>query len=295
MTGTMQFKKGVRVRHLTKSEWGIGQILEDANTETIRLFFEHGGEKTLQAVAAEKLRVVTGSEATSLHLDNMYLPASGKSRPMVTMEQAKLRLLEVFPGGLHGEKMQQRERGYKDELAKFAVETYAGPRLNQLMQVGQYAKVVELAYSLVKHRENNFPSPFEKVAFGNGIKTNTRAHQFAKSFCAWVLPEQPTQQAFEAFAIELEHLNCAKWPILTAYRFLMHPQIDVLIKPTNLANAAEVVRFEINYRSELNWLTYFSVMEFYKHVRKGIADLDPQDNIDVQNFIWCIDPDQYPL
>ena len=56
---------------------------------------------------------------------------------------------------------------------------------------------------------------------------------------------------------------------------------------TNLANAAEVARFEINYRSELHWLTYFSVMQFYKHVRDNIAEPDPVDNIEVQNFIWC--------
>ena len=295
MTGSMQLKKGVRVRHLTKPEWGIGQVLEDANTETIHLFFEHGGEKTFQATAAEKLQVVTGSEATSIHLDNMYLPGPGKSRPMLTMAQAKLRLLELFPGGLHGEKMQQTERSYKVELAKFAADTYARSRLDQLMQAGQYTQIVELAYALIKNSRNNFPSPFEKLAFGNGIKTHARAQEFAKSFCDWVLPEQPTQKAFEAFAAELDHLNCAKWPILTSYRFLLHPATDVLIKPTNLANAAEVARFEINYRSELNWLTYYSVMQFYKHVRDNIAELDPVDNIGVQNFIWCIDPEQYPL
>jgi hypothetical protein len=41
---------------------------------------------------------------------------------------------------------------------------------------------------------------------------------------------------------------------MTAYRFLLHPQVDALIKPSNLANAAEVARFEINYRPQLNWL-----------------------------------------
>ena len=86
-------------------------------------------------------------------------------------------------------------------------------------------------------------------------------------------------------------MGCAKWPLLTAYRFLLHPEVDVLIKPTNLANAAEVARFEINYRPELNWLTYSTVTEFYGYVKQQIADLQPRDMIDVQNFIWCIDPE----
>jgi len=294
MTQDSQFKKGVRVLHTNKKEWGIGQILEDSNSESIHVFFEVSGEKTLQAVAADKLKVIVGVDAESLLLDNIYLPGPGKSRPMVTMAQAKLRLQELFPGGLHGEKMLQNERNYKDALCHFATQIYGRRSLEDLLQNCKYTEIVELVYSLVKHSGNNFPSLFEKIAFGNGLKAHTRSREFAEAFCAWVLPEQPTQSAFEAFAGELGYIGSAKWPILTAFRFLLHPQTDVLIKPTNLANAAEVARFEINYRSELNWLTYFSVMQFYKHVRQAIADLNPKDNIDVQNFIWCIDPDQYP-
>ena len=294
MTQVSQFKKGVRILHTNKMEWGIGQVLEDSNNESIHVFFEVPGEKTLQAAAADKLKVIVGVDAESLLLDNIYLPGPGKSRPMVTMAQAKLRLQELFPGGLHGEKMLQNERNYKDALCHFANEMFGRKSLEDLLQTCKYAEIVELAYSLVKHSGNNFPSLFEKVAFGNGLKAHTRSREFAEAFCAWTLPEQPTQSAFEGFAGELGHIGIAKWPIVTAYRFLLHPQTDVLIKPTNLGNAAEVARFEINYRSELNWLTYYSVMQFYQHIRNAIADLNPRDNIDVQNFIWCIDPDQYP-
>lgn len=286
--------KGSRVRHINKPEWGVGQLLEDANSAGLRIFFEGAGEKTLQSEAISKLTRVTGTDAHSIHLDNLYLPGPGKSRPMMTMEQAKLKLQELFPGGLHGEKMKHHERDYKDALCAMAADWYDAATLQQLMQAGQYAEVVERAHRLVKHSTNNFPSQFEKMAFGNGIKAHTRQREFAEAFCAWVLPEEATQPAFEAFSKELDHLGCAKWPILTAYRFLLHPQTDVLIKPENLRNAAEVARFEINYRSELNWLTYYSVTRFYKYVREKIADLDPKDNIDAQNFIWCIDPDQYP-
>ena len=32
-------------------------------------------------------------------------------------------------------------------------------------------------------------------------------------------------------------------------------------------------------------------MTFYGYVKQQIADLQPRDMIDVQNFIWCIDPE----
>lgn len=288
------WKKGARVCHSNKPEWGTGQLLEDANTQHLHVFFEGAGEKFLAASPASNLRVVTGDEAHSTLLDNLYLPGPGQSRPMVTMTQAKMRFQEIFPGGLHGDRMRREERHYKDAMRLLVMDWYSPTTLETLMQSGQYANVVELAYRLVKHSGNNFPASFEKMAFSNGFKAHTRPREFAEAFCAWVFPDKPEQAAFESFARELDHLGCAKWPILTAYRFLLHPQTDVLIKPENLRNAAALARFEINYRPELNWSTYETVMKFYDHVRREIVDLDPQDNIDVQNFIWCIDEKQYP-
>lgn len=283
-------KKGSRVRHATKTDWGIGQLLEDANSQNFHIFFEGAGEKFLAATAADKLIWVSGGEAQSALLDNLYLPV-GKSRPMHTITGAKARLLEIYPGGLHGSKMKEQERAYKDRLSALVREWYAAERLQSALTEGRCAEVVQLAHQLVKCRENNLPATFEKMAFANAVKDHARPKEFAEAFCAWVLPERPSQEAFDAFARELEHMACAKWPLLTAYRFLLHPEVDVLIKPTNLANAAEVARFEINYRPEPNWLTYCTVMKFYEYVRQQIADLHPKDMIDVQNFIWCIDPE----
>lgn len=284
-------KKGTRVRHVSKPDWGVGQLLEDANSQDIRVFFETVGEKVLVASAVARLVWVSGAEAHCTLLDNLYLPQAGKSRPMTTIVEAKRRFLEIYPGGLHGLKMKQHERDYKDRLSALARDWYARDELQSAMTEGRYGHVLQLAHQLVKYTDNNLPSTFEKMAFANGVKEHERHKEFAEAFCAWVLPNQPNEQAFEAWSRELDHMGCAKWPILTAYRFLLHPNVDVLIKPSNLANAAEVARFEINYRPELNWLTYSTVIKFYEYVREQIADLHPRDMIDVQNFIWCIDPE----
>lgn len=65
--------------------------------------------------------------------------------------------------------------------------------------------------------------------------------------------------------------------------------------PLNLQRTAELSCFEINYRPQLNWLTYYQVMLFYKHLADNIADLKPRDMIDVQSFILCIDPHYWPV
>lgn len=289
-----KLKKGMRVKHVSKPEWGVGQLLEDANNEHIRIFFTGKGEVVVGAAFEDKLQPLAGQESHSDLLDHLYLPTPGKSWPLVTIGQARNRLLELFPGGLHGPRMQENERAYKDRLIKFSQDLYRVDALQQSLEKGCFQEIIELAARLVKHSENNFPSSFEKIRFAEAMRDCNRQEAFARAFCAWVIPSQPSQQAFEAIASELAHLGSAKWPILTPWRFLLHSQTDVFIKPENIQKAAAVACFEVNYKPELNWLTYDSVMQFYGYVRKEIADLEPRDMIDVQNFIWCTDPDQYP-
>ena len=286
--------KGMRVTHASKPEWGVGQLLEDANSEHIRVFFAGKGEVVLGTAFADKLQPVTGQNAQSDLLDNLHLPTSSKSWPLVTIPQARTRMLELFPGGLHGPRMQDNERAYKDRLVTLAHDLYDKEVLQAALNEERYLEIVESAVRLVKHPENNFPSSFEKIRFVDAMRNCTRQEAFARAFCNWVMPTEPSQIAFEAITSELASSNTAKWPILTAWRFVLHPQTDVLIKPENIQKAAAVARFEVNYKPELNWLTYYSVMQFYNYIRTQIADLEPRDMIDVQNFIWCTDPDQYP-
>lgn len=60
----MQYKKGDRVKHPKKPDWGIGQVLADSTGGTVRIFFTHAGEKTmsLDFVQPEKL---SGDAASS--------------------------------------------------------------------------------------------------------------------------------------------------------------------------------------------------------------------------------------
>ena len=74
-------KKGSRVRHATKTEWGVGQLLEDANSQSFHVFFEGAGEKFLTATAADKLIWVNGAEAQSALLDNLYLQPKANPAP----------------------------------------------------------------------------------------------------------------------------------------------------------------------------------------------------------------------
>ncbi len=137
--------KGVRVRHLSKPAWGIGELLEDQNSEFLRVFFEGGGEVTLQSLARGKLSLVEGVEAQSIILDNMHLPKSGKPQQTVNLEEVKIQFLRKFPGGLRGPRMMAQERDYKDRLCKLSQQLFSRSEMAELLQTGKYREVVERA------------------------------------------------------------------------------------------------------------------------------------------------------
>jgi len=43
----MLYKKGDRVKHLNKQDWGIGVFLEDSKRDFIDIFFVNAGKKQL--------------------------------------------------------------------------------------------------------------------------------------------------------------------------------------------------------------------------------------------------------
>jgi hypothetical protein len=66
----MAYKKGERVKHPTKYEWGVGQVLADSAGGSITIFFSRIGEKTLSLDYVTPRKVV-GEEAVSAVLDSL--------------------------------------------------------------------------------------------------------------------------------------------------------------------------------------------------------------------------------
>lgn len=294
-----KLKKGQRVKHTSRPEWGLGQFLEDENAGEISVFFEDNkvGVVNLAIAARDRLRVVTGPEAQSVLLDNLDLVDGER----VTLAMAKQRFLKQFPGGFYGKRLLDEERDYKDELARVAQQLLAKDVLLPLIEAENYQQVCEQANKLVSYSKkkvpNNLPSFHEKIDFKAGFNKLNDPKAFAHSLFEYLHGDGDLEPKFTRFAQVLGQMEAAKWPIITTFRFFLFPATDVFIKPETLKFAAEVSRFGINYRPQLNWLTYCRVTQFYQYLFDNLAastaDLKPRDMIDVQSFIWCIDPGSY--
>jgi len=69
-------------------------------------------------------------------------------------------------------------------------------------------------------------------------------------------------------AESLVAIGSAQWTVATYFPFIMYPDEYMFLKPIVTSKAADICAFELNYKSDLNWVTYEKLMEFSQYLRK---------------------------
>jgi hypothetical protein len=133
----------------------------------------------------------------------------------------------------------------------------------------------------------NLIFPNEKMALKDGLELPSNQQAFATALFNLFYGDDDLKARFKRYADILEGIGAAKWTIATYFLFIVYPEEYVFLKPTVTQNAAGISGFEINYRPDLNWRTYASVLAFANYLKAELAGLSPRDMIDVQSFMWC--------
>lgn len=286
-------KRGDRVVHPAKPEWGVASILQDGDGNNVRLFFEIRGDITLSSNHV-RLRRVRGEAARSLVLDNLKMQ---NGRPSVNYRSVPASIayfLQEFPGGFAGERFDFHERKHKRQIHMQAKQELGKPVFEQLLSEGRHSEVVDRALHLISAQRNALIHLHEKLALSNGLQDSDVGKKlFAERLFTVLHGEGEFAPRFDAWSAALEDIGAAKWPIATYFLFFMHPDRYMFVKPTITQYAADICAFDINYRSEVNSKTYTSILAFSAYLKEAIAELDPVDMIDVQSFMWCIAPGTY--
>ena len=286
----MEYKKGDRVKHPTKAEWGLGEVLENDNGEAIRVFFVGAGEKVLSLKYVEPLKVAEDESAHPV-LDNLKITKSAGGIKYKSLPQSIQFFREQFPEGFYGDKFSEHEREYKDKAHYLAQELLNADALGELLESESYAEIAKRALKVVNATNLIFPN--EKMALKDGLVEPVAQEVFAKALFSLLYSEESLELRFMAFAKALEDIDAAKWTTATYYLFIVHPCKYMFVKPTITQHSSELCGFEVNYKPQLNWLTYKSVLDFSEYLFSAISELKPRDMIDVQSFMWCIAPGTY--
>ena len=284
----MSLRKGTRVKHPARPEWGVGQVIEEGSSTSVRVFFEGAGLKVLLP-SAVKLETITGTAAKSVVLDNLSPKALDPNARYVSVAQAIQRFMELFPQGFYGKRYFAEERNYKDRARRMAQELLNPTRLREVIKESRHDEAYRDALRVVNATNLIFPN--EKMALKDGVEAKAAQKKFVQRLYGVLETPQLGEEAFKAFANVLEEVGAAKWTIASYFTYLVYPEHHMFVKPSITQKAAELSAFDLNYKPELNWLTYARVLEFAHRLRNDLAELKPRDMIDVQSFMWCIAPE----
>ena len=300
-----KFKLGDRVKHFTKTEWGIGEVVTEESNGRIQIFFEDVGAKEFDLAHAKFLKL-SGDDGSSeyltslvkFHFAELKKPSiTGNQKPeFKSFSKAIQNFLSFFPQGFLDSNYltgPSNERQYKNDAHNLMLSLLNKHDFKSLLDQGNFKEIHDRSKKVIN--KTNLISPYEKIWFSNGISSEDNQIIFAKSLFYMLYGDGEVQTRFESFSKMLSLIGAAKWPIATYFLFITFPENHIFLKPLVTQNAAKVLRQEINYKPELNWLTYNQVLTLAELIRKelikdGREILAPIDLIDIQSFIWVTAP-----
>lgn len=231
---------------------------------------------------------------------NHYMPTGLLSRKN-PVEKARLRcrkkFLYYFKKGYFDPTYISWERQYKLD-AHFQFQQMLNKREYERLLLTE--KYTEIALTAVRiESRTNLLFSFEKIALRDAVKPASGAKAFAHGLYEYVYGRKPPEDRFNnfseaIFSLPRKQTRVHTWPLQTVFGFIANPQEHIFLKPRVTQTAAEKYQFHFQYRSKPNWETYKSLLDFAEQVRKDTIDLNPQDYIDLQSFIWVMGSDEYP-
>ena len=140
----MRLRKGTRILHPKKPEWGMGEILQISNNEEVRVFFVNEGEKKILLKYVE-LEKIPAEEAAHPMLDNLRDSPELSDTKFLSLPKAVDHFLTQFPEGFYGDKFMDSERKVKMEAHLLGTELLGKERLTDLLEAGEYWQICEYA------------------------------------------------------------------------------------------------------------------------------------------------------
>ena len=180
---------------------------------------------------------------------------------------------------------EQVERNYKDRAHELSKTLLHRTVFEKVLSTNQFAVVCENAKKTIQATNLVFPN--EKMNFLEGLRNLLFQERFCQTLYDLLFGTDSLERRFKAFCKVLVDIGSPKWTVATYFPFIMYPDQHMFMKPIVTMKAADICAFELNYKAELNWLTYEKLMEFSQYLRRELSDLNPRDMIDIQSFIWC--------
>ncbi len=206
------------------------------------------------------------------------------------------KFLRFFPKGFYDEKYIAWERGYKWQAHERWDEQLNRTEFQSLLKKGEFTEIGARAVKI--ESPTNLLFSFEKMALRDAVKTPEGAKIFVEGLDDFLHGAGKPEHKFEHWCAAVGQLpkkqsRVLTHPVVTVFGFLAQPEKHIFLKPNVTRTAAREYGFDLLYESKPSWETYASLLEFAELIKHDLADLKPQDMIDVQSSIWVQGSSEY--
>lgn len=222
--------------------------------------------------------VVEGSDPEELWRTAML--QVGKSAPgFWGYDDARNRFIGIFADGFADPEYRSSEREYKDAAAEFI-------RVNVPIDSARQADVTVCEAANKAFAKTNMATPIEKTRVQALLRSSDGPAYLAAAarLAEGDLAALPTLDAL------MRKHGQPSWPCATYLPFFWQRKSAMFLKPKVTRDFAERVghSFARDYDARLNADTYRSLLNLAEECETEIKNLNPQDRIDVQSFIWVV-------
>lgn len=192
---------------------------------------------------------------------------------------ARARFLHFFPQGFETPNFAGEERIYK---------LTAKQKLDTTVPLAHAATGSGFAESALKaYYATNFLAPIEKAILADALRSPA-GDPFVRSAAAFALGAgEPALRDMDSI---MRPFDCAKWTVVTYLPFMWRPDVHAFLKPAVTKDFAARVghRFAQDYRPQLEFGVYESLLDLLHQTEAEVAVMHPRDRFDIQSFIWVV-------
>lgn len=298
-------------QHVDHPEWGRGVVVEAeaGRRDRLDISFEKGGRRTILKTFSSKLMpvVMPTDEAVSLgtKLASRRAPStragtkkskSSAAKSMFSSFEAQLAyFLKQFPDGFLGEKFEKDERGAPGAKRRKtdkgpAVEEARACLSEEAFATQDEAWIFDQVANLF--RTTSFVHPLEGANSLDSMKPEYRT-EYVEALKNLLYGTEDEGDRFDRWVAAIR-LDDAKgepkrpsWPLTTMLPAVVHPDVNVCVKPTFFQRQAALMNVPLDYQPKPDALVYSRFQTVVRKTDEALrsAGQEPRDFVDVHSFI----------
>jgi hypothetical protein len=295
---SIAYKEGLIIEHPKLKDCGRGKILS-VKGSIVEVLFSNGQTKKFDTV---NIPLIVSEDQTDPCPNIRPVPkksnsakktTAGPQKPLPIFEQSLDEFRNRFPNGFSDPKYIEEEREYKLEAHNLFVQALGNGQLSRLLKENCTEEVENRVLQVIHKLKVPLPNKYEEIAFESSLKTYSSEVKTFFIALSHLLNVGPDDEAINNYFIAVNELpqtgtiSPNKWTVATLLPFLAQPGRFVFLKPNPTKFCADQLNHSLNYKTNLNLLTYRCLENLYDRlINQDLKILNPKDNIDIQSFIY---------